>query len=585
MKKYLAILFGLSLGVVWLSAHVKPSQTGRRSAAFVPGEIILCFQPGVPVPGEGFFKTGSGQPNVVMAELARAVGVVKVERLIPSLPKPANVAAALQRLEAKGAPTTLEEVAAIFSKHGLDRTVVVRLARDMDVPRLAAELMQRYPQIVESAEPNYLYTVDRTPNDPRFRSQYHLTRVSAPTAWDVTIGSPNVVIAVIDTGLNDHPDLNPKRFINPAEIPGNGVDDDGNGRVDDVSGWDFVNSDNDPDDEFGHGTWVSGVAAAATDNALDVAGMGWNASFLPLKAGGSDGTLSNTAISRSITYATMMAIHGVRVINMSFGGPGGSGLSSIRAANDAGLICVAAAGNGGDDGVGDNNDLEPHFPSSYEPSTDNVIGVASTGRSDTLSSFSNFGLTVGVAAPGSSIITTSDRGSGAVTVDGTSFATPIVSGIAALIKTQFSDITPFQVRSRIEGNVDSLASLQGRILTGGRVNAAKAFEMDQVPPDPITDLRLQEGQPLTLAWTATGDDGQQGAASFYEIRHLSVPIVSSNFRSTTKLFMTLRPGAAGTQQTFTLPDNFPTGTRYVLLRAWDNVGNIVESNQVMVMKN
>lgn len=583
VKKIFAVVGIVSLAVAFVGAPPEASPTEIDQPPYVPREIIICFRPSVALPPEGLFKaSGAGLANDVLVTLHRVARIIQVERLAPALPPPAERAAVLDRLHRRGVPTTLEDIAAIFSQYGQDRTLVIRLAEDVDIPQLAADLMRRYPGLIEFAEPNYRYALSLKPNDPRFPSQWHFVNVKALEAWDVTTGHSDVVIAVIDTGILNHRDLEEKRFINPGEIPDNGIDDDNNRFVDDVSGWDFFNQDSDPDDEIGHGTQVSGVAAAATNNNRDVAGMSWESRLLPLKACcDEDGFFSSSDIIRAINYATMMAIHGVRVINMSFGGQGSSGgqLNAIRAANAANILCVAAAGN---DGA--NNDLTPTYPAGFEILTDNLIGVAATTERDRLASFSNFGLSVGLAAPGESILTTSG-GSGTARVSGTSFAAPLVSGIAALIYSVFPDSTPLQVRGRLAGNVDVIDALRGKVLSGGRVNAARVFEVDDVAPAPITDLQVIAGpRGLTLTWTAPGDDGSEGRASFYDIRYLSQPITPTNLRFARKLLTSLQPGAAGTTETLILPEDFPSGRASVLIRALDNVGNRSESNQVEVNK-
>jgi hypothetical protein len=544
--------------------------------------MIVCFKPNVPLPAEGWLKArGASLSNDALVALDRAAPIVQVERVAPVLPRPVEHRTALRQVERNGGPKTLEEIAAIFSEYAQDRTVVVQLAETADIPQLAADLMRRYPDLIEVAEPNYLRRFTLRPNDPSYSSQWYLGNVQAQDAWDITTGSTDMVIAVIDSGIFSHPDLNDKRFVNPGEIPDNGLDDDGNGFVDDVSGWDFFNDDKDPNDELGHGTWVSGVAAAATNNRRDIAGMSWYSPILMLKAGGNDRTLPTSAIIRTINYATMMSIHGVRVINMSFGGDGRSGgeLNAIRAANAAHVLCVASAGNSGR-----NNDQAQVYPAGFEIETDNVMSAAATDQYDRLAYFSNFGLSVGVAAPGQSILTTSDRGSTA-RVDGTSFSAPLVAGVAALIYSQFPNSTPLQVRGRIEGNVDAIDSLKGKVSSGGRINASRVFEMDDTPPAPITDLQLVTGpRGLALTWTAPGDDGMQGRASFYEIWYLSQPITPTNFRYAKRIITPMRPGAPGTTETLTLPDDFPSGRSFVLVRVLDNVGNVAESDQLEVNK-
>ena len=288
---------------------------------------------------------------------------------------------------------------------------------------------------VEYAEPNYLYRLQTIPSDAQFDTLWGLHNtgqavngtvgmadadIDAPEAWDISTGSPNVIVAVIDTGIAyDHPDLAPNIWTNPGEIAGNGVDDDGNGLTDDVHGWDFHMNDSEPMDPVdltpggnpGHGTHVAGTIAGAGNNGTGITGVMWTARLMALKSGGIDRSLSTTAIVSAIDYAVAK---GARVINASFAGSDCSRAlyDAVSAANGASVLFVAAAGN-----AESNNDDIPSFPANFSaPSVcdgqqkaalANVIAVAATDANDQLATFSNFGsTTVQVAAPGVTINST-----------------------------------------------------------------------------------------------------------------------------------------------------------------------------------
>jgi subtilisin family serine protease len=295
----------------------------------------------------------------------------------------------------------------------------LRIPPSMRVEEVLAKL--RGNPLVEYAEPNYILRALATfPNDPPFDpgdpnygtlwGLHNITSdadIDAPEASDIHTGSPDVVIAVIDTGVAyNHPDLddgsNRNIWTNDVELNGiPGVDDDGNGYVDDFSGWDFVGEDNDPTDYLFHGTHVAGTIAAIGNNSTGITGVNWSASIMPLRIFGASGYGNTAKAIEAIFYAVH---NGAPVINASWGGEEFSQAlyDAISYANDKGCLFVAAAGNGGADGKGDDNDQIPFYPASYD--LPNIISVAATDHDDILAPFSNYGATsVDVGAPGVNI--------------------------------------------------------------------------------------------------------------------------------------------------------------------------------------
>jgi subtilisin family serine protease/PKD repeat protein len=468
----------------------------------------------------------------------------------------------------------------------IDAWRLIRLGKGADLRKVRAALL-RNPR-VEAVEYNDEVRVALTPNDPRYPELWGLNNIGqtggrvdadldAPEAWDVQTGSQNVVVAVIDTGVDyTHPDLAANIWTNPGEIPGNGIDDDGNGYVDDVHGYDFCNADNDPRDDHGHGTHVAGTIAAVGNNGVGVTGVSWSARIMAVKflcAGGS-GTTS-AAISAVLYAADMDA----KVMNNSWGGGGFNTalLDAITTADQAGALFVAAAGNNGAD-----NDLTPHYPSSYE--APNVLAVAATDLNDARAFFSNYGATsVHLGAPGASILSSvppagdpccSDP-SGYKLLNGTSMATPHVSGAAALAFAQFPGITHHQAKLRLMSGADPVPALAGITVTGGRLNARNALDDDSVPPAPVANLvaLFSGARSIMLEWAATGDDGMSGTATAYDIRYSTAPIDESNFQLAARVANPPKPAAPGTTQQFKVRGLAPLTTYYVALKVLDNVGN------------
>lgn len=331
---------------------------------------------------------------------------------------------------------------------------------------------------VTAAEPDIIVRGQVQPNDTSYGSLYGPAKIGAEAAWNITTGNPNFVVAVIDSGVDyTHPDLAANMWTNPGEIPGNGVDDDGNGYVDDVHGWDFINDDNLPMDDLGHGTHVAGTIGAVGNNGIGVAGVNWNVKIMALKFLGANNFGSTSDAIAAINYALDM---GVKLSNNSWGGPGGPSLALARTigrAQAAGHIFVAAAAN---DSL--NNDAFSYYPTNAFLTHNNVISVAAVDSNDELADFSNYGGTsVTLAAPGVDILSTLPGGTYGEK-SGTSMATPHVAGAIALYWGANPTLTYLQVINKLKSSVDLIDGLKGKVATGGRLNVAKMFDAAVVPP-------------------------------------------------------------------------------------------------------
>jgi len=369
--------------------------------------------------------------------------------------------------------------------------------KDIDVFSVAREY-ESDPHI-EYAEPNYLSHVCIVPNDANYTLQWAHKVMQSEFAWDIERGSADVVIAIIDTGVDwDHPDLAANIWNNTDEIV-DGIDNDGNGYVDDVRGYDFVDTtapvwpgedgterDNDPMDFHGHGTHCAGISAAVTNNRRGIAGMSWNSKIMPVRAGykGEDGGgwLEHEDSAAAIKYA---ADNGAKIISMSWGSYGESAVirDAVKYAYDKGVLLVAAAGN-------DATSLR-HYPSAF----DEVVAVAATDKSDKPASFTNFGKLIEVVAPGVSIHSTVFNDT-YTNMSGTSMSTPHTAGVAALIWSRFPNMTRDQVRARLRYASDDLGDVGFDIYYGyGRVNAREAVAR---PPDDYDLLIFEWQNPLHI---------------------------------------------------------------------------------------
>ena len=311
--------------------------------------------------------------------------------------------------------------------------------------------------------------------------------IDAPEAWDATVGRGNTIVAVIDTGVDySHPDLQANMWVNADEIPADGLDNDGNGLVDDVHGYDFANHDGDPMDDNNHGTHVAGTIAAVGNNGIGVTGINWHAQIMALKFLNAQGSGDTDDAIEALNYAVA---NGATVSNNSWGFSGGFSQAlydAIRAARDANHVFVAAAGNGNFLGIGINNDATPFWPASYD--LENIVSVAAVDRNDAKPLFSNYGATtVDLAAPGVDILSTYRNNSYGYST-GTSMASPHVAGVIALVRDQHPDWSYAQAINQVLQTVDPISAMEGITTTGGRLNAAAAVGVEVVPSPDIQVL-------------------------------------------------------------------------------------------------
>lgn len=411
----LALLFGSCQPMPTQPPPIELPPPAPAAGDFVPGRLLVKFE-----------------PNIIVAHAARALGVDIVDEI--------------DALDVSLVQFTLTEYNDAF------QATLDTLSELQSDPR------------VEWAELDYVVHTFEQPNDSMFGSQWHLTRIEAPGAWDTTHGSRDVIIAIVDTGANyGHPDLRDKL----------------------IQGYDFVNNDADARDDHGHGTHVSGIAAAVTNNGQGIAGVCWDCTLMPVKALSNTGSGSHWAIANAVTWA---ADNGARVINMSLGGPYHSNTlqNAMNYAWNRGAMLIAAAGN--------NSTSVIQYPAGYST----VMAVAATDQGDNRASFSNYGSWISVAAPGVSILST--VGSNLYSAwSGTSMASPVVAGLAGLVVSQNPSRTPEQVRTLIEQNSDPVSGQLG----SGRVNARRAVAGGPVVTPGPTSTRTPTPTPPIVGPTET----------------------------------------------------------------------------------
>jgi subtilisin family serine protease len=396
---------------------------------------------------------------------------------------------------------------------------LIRNESKMSLRELADQLAQ--DPSVDYVEPNYIVRHSGVPNDPKWNKQWALPKIDAAKAWDSAVGSDSVIVAVIDTGIDyNHPDLQGNIWKNPGEIAGNKIDDDGNGYVDDVYGWDFCNKDNNPMDGDSHGTHVAGTIAAATNNGVSVAGVSWHASLVALKFLSDEGWGSVADAIDAVAYCAAMDFP---ISNNSWGGGGYSQAmkDAIAAAANKGHLFCAAAGNSATD-----NDKSPHYPSNYDlPS---VLSVAASNSSDKLAWFSCFGhKTVDLAAPGEGILSLVPNG-GTASYSGTSMATPHVAGAAALLLSINPDFGHQELKNSLMNTVDPIPSFDGKMVAPGRLNLANAVGVASpgwlsVSPGSGS---VPEGEKKDLLFTADATDFTAGTKTAVVVLNTNDPLAS-----------------------------------------------------------
>lgn len=404
---------------------------------------------------------------------------------------------------------------------------VVKFPKNMNLTEEKALLDSN--SSIEYSEPNFVYRIvapiiegsvtksnneinQDAPNDPLFSTLWALNNtgtndpkgsagkagadIRALSAWDINKGDKKVKIAIIDTGINyNHPDLKNQIYVNEAELNGRpGVDDDKNGFIDDIHGYDFANNDGDPMDGHGHGSHCAGTIGAVHGNGVGVAGIMENVTLIPIKFLSDEGSGSTETAIKAIDYATNM---NVDIMSNSWGGGGESQAlkEAIERANEKGIIFTAAAGNDGT-----NNDSSPHYPSNYN--VENVISVAATTANDELASFSCYGpKTVHIAAPGHNIQSTITNNGYAIW-SGTSMATPHVTGALGLLISQEGRLSVSEIKERLMATSDPVKSLSRKIVTtSGRLNAYNL----------LTDTRPVRTGPKPGSWETVSIEALESA--------------------------------------------------------------------------
>lgn len=412
-----------------------------------------------------------------------------------------------QNIKGVSDQTLAETLGSYIKSHIPGQNIVVIKRPVMEKQVSVLNILKDNPA-VEIVEPNYIYRVNAvTANDPLISKLWGLENtgqqdsigqagisgidISAPAAWNIQTGSDDVLVAIIDTGVNyNTEDLVPNIWTNEAELNGQpGVDDDGNGYIDDIHGYNFITDKGDPLDDHGHGSHCAGTIGARGNDGKGIVGVNWNVKIMGVKFLSKDGSGSLESAIKAIDYATK---NGAKILNNSWGGGAFSELlkQSIERSNAAGALFVAAAGN-----ESNNNDSEPTYPATYD--VPNVLSVAAIDNRGRMASFSNYGKTkVHVAAPGVNIYSTTLRGY--ESWSGTSMAAPHVSGISALLAAEFPDMKNTEIKTRIMETAKTNAGLRGKVKTQGIANAYTAL-MNQKPEPDRNDPSMWESKAVSIS--------------------------------------------------------------------------------------
>jgi len=475
-----------NLAVLLVTAALAPAATHPVCDGYVPTEIIIKFRDTVAgtterQQGLQALASESTLPQS-LDELNARYNVREIKPLFPApiepvsgLPTSRMAALASQdnwcgvTQKEKRILSRLKRAPKGLSAPDLSRIYIIKL--DCEPEQSLQEIVQAYQNNpnVEYAELNYIVTIDFTADDPFYHSQWSLQTIDAPEAWDISTGSSQIVVAVVDTGVDySHRDLQPNMWVNEAELNGiKGQDDDRNGYVDDIYGYNFIYNNSDPADDHGHGTHCAGIIAAAGNNALDIAGICWSAKIMALKFLGLRGEGTTADVVLALHYAVE---NGADIISNSWGNNNESNVlrDAIDYAHSQGVILVAAAGN-------DNSD-SPHYPAGYE----HVISVAATDTDDNKWALSNYGDWVDIAAPGVDILSLRAEGTfqgvshnpSTAVLSGTSMAAPHIAGACALLLS-INPLLPYnKLYETLVKAVDPIS--QGICRSNGRLNLSQA---------------------------------------------------------------------------------------------------------------